>query len=864
MNKELGQLRQQVQDTENLVQTQLHPLGNPNVGSVFEMTLDEIKSRYPLRYDLYLNALRGDPFISSDSAERLRILNNLDLYVATHHADWNNRTLFDHQMSAVESILAGLEQGIDKGYVQLPTGFGKTVIFSELVEAMQTKSLIVVPSQKLLTQTVDKLEKFAKDLDVGQVYAKSKKFGNDATVITYDSLIIGIENGTINPAEYGLLILDEVHESLTDRRIETVNKFDKSIVLGFTATPAYDEEKKTENLLPHKYHEVSVVEAVEMGALSNFTVILAELDIDISNVRVLSNGEFDQEELAKAINFDAISKATIELYKKLFKGQLGVIFNSRIDFSEKMAETLTRADIHTASINSSLSPKEEDTIYKMIDKGEIDIFTGVKGISRGLDIPAISFGMNQFPTTSQVSLLQKFGRILRVDENNPNKEAVFIEFLYKDKNGRRGLSLVDILGTARAQHRTKKQMTDESEIDIENIQSDVPQQTASLPGISIEGVRVIVDPEEVMRYMNKEMPRPAGTPEGTISVSRFAHTLGLSEHIVLTWLKGYRLHNPSAVGIFESTRYTYLSPQMQSIVYEAFSSFLQSKERIIELKNVGYQALTKSLRTELASSDGIILQKAKELAVQWGHPEWVKSELRGLNATVTYFSPEIIALLKKHFYIAEVPANMISLEEVEAILGVEVTTDRRRQLDDLVSKKLVQNPNLALDMLSIRKRSNGADRHELFYDRDIALALKAKMEEQRLQTHHTINSIIDEFAISNKTLAKILKEIILPEGVMEDDIRSIDLGGSIGRVDAYSDRIINRLREICPAKGWMITEELQAQVPSLAHIPLKRARIHIRNILSSYPHLMKSIGEQRTTTYYSPEAIEILKKYSDD
>ena len=48
-------------------------------------------------------------------------------------------------------------------------------------------------------------------MDFGKVYGASKRFGREVTITTYQSLLTNLQNGKINPEEYELLILDEVH-----------------------------------------------------------------------------------------------------------------------------------------------------------------------------------------------------------------------------------------------------------------------------------------------------------------------------------------------------------------------------------------------------------------------------------------------------------------------------------------------------------------------------------------------------------------------------------------------------------------------------------------------------------------------------
>ena len=76
-----------------------------------------------------------------------------------------------------QELLAGIFEKIktvNRLCVQLSTGGGKTVIFTELVSQLNTKTLILVDSIDLVHQTVDTFKK--QGIDVGCVLAGNKKF----------------------------------------------------------------------------------------------------------------------------------------------------------------------------------------------------------------------------------------------------------------------------------------------------------------------------------------------------------------------------------------------------------------------------------------------------------------------------------------------------------------------------------------------------------------------------------------------------------------------------------------------------------------------------------------------------------------
>ncbi len=141
---------------------------------VLEQPETELKATYPKRYDIYNTAVarvaKREPASFEEQLETthwLHIANSLDRYIQRHDAaSAEDRTLYEPQIAAFRELQEFIEQGNMTGYFELPTGFGKTVLFSSILEALntppeyyvskdmrsalRTRSLIVVPTLQLV------------------------------------------------------------------------------------------------------------------------------------------------------------------------------------------------------------------------------------------------------------------------------------------------------------------------------------------------------------------------------------------------------------------------------------------------------------------------------------------------------------------------------------------------------------------------------------------------------------------------------------------------------------------------------------------------------------------------------------------
>ncbi|MEK7499228.1 MAG: DEAD/DEAH box helicase, partial [Patescibacteria group bacterium] len=388
----------------------------------------DLRARFPRRYDLYTKALKAELTDKSLPNEELakmqqwfKTLNGLDDYIEKHNASVGDRTLYDRQFTVFEDLRNFLEQDkAPKGYVKLPTGTGKTVLFTEFIEAVNLRTLVVVPRKLLVDQTTDAFAEFASDLDVGKLYTDASQLGRQVTVTTYDSLVRKIKSGELKPEDYDCLILDEAHKALTKERISVIQKFNHALQLGFTATPTYSEEKQVSNLLPTEIHTMSAQEAVDAELITPLSVLVAEVDIDLSNVKVTDGGEYDAQTLGRAINITSHNKAAVELYKKIFKGQKAVAYCAGVDHAQALAEYFNKQGIRAGVIYGKQTIGEQkeakETFAKDSKDGGFDVICNADILIEGFDEPKASVCLNLRPTSSPVIAEQRAGRVMRLNQ----------------------------------------------------------------------------------------------------------------------------------------------------------------------------------------------------------------------------------------------------------------------------------------------------------------------------------------------------------------------------------------------------------------------------------------------------------------
>jgi len=639
---------------------------------IFKVSIKEIKEKFPVRYEAYLRILRKnkqqDGELSEtekkEVSERLGVLNNLDQYIENH---WTNgeKTLRERQITVFEDMRDFLEEGGRGGYIKLPTGAGKTVIFSEFIEATGLRTLIVVPTKILVEQTEEKLSEFTEDLNVGKIYSEAKRQGTDVTIITYQSLVKKLNDGAIKPDDYKCLILDEAHVSLSDDRVDAVKKFGHAIRLGFTATPQYSWNKKVEQILPTEIHSLGVKEAAEEGIISSFSVILVETDVDITNVKVTSTGEYSQEDLQRVINVEGRNNSAVELCKQMFGGQLCVVYCGGIEHAIELSKIFNKKGISAEVISGKNSSEEQQVILKKFKDGEIKVLCNADILIAGFDEQKASVCLNLRPTLSSVMAEQRGGRVLRLDNSNPLKHATIVDFIDKNKNNRSHQITFAEIANASVVYS----------IPTFN-PSFIPQQfnerdTRIVPDIKIEGLKVISDPMEVMRVLNKMQGMEIQlAKEGWIKPSELGDKFNISNNTVKVFAESFRKNYPGWFSKFKD---------LNGAIAEYYSSELIKKiNEEFELREFAPEGwMVKNEAKILFKKTTAAIKKVVE-KYRKSNPEWFHEYLCDNGVLREHYSPELVAAINVEFNSQNLaPKDWLTMNQFSQTIGRHETTVKR-------------------------------------------------------------------------------------------------------------------------------------------------------------------------------------------
>ena len=335
--------------------------------------------------------------------------------------------LRDYQQECIDEILK--LKGGDRKIVKSPTGSGKTVILSGLVNSISGRVLIVVPSTELREQTLEKLIAFCGDnIDVGSVQGKLDQVSSRIVVATRQSLTHSKSTRLSRIKEFGVfdyIIIDEAHQAI-NQQIKLIDGIanENTVVIGLTATPYNQDMNKVYSGIVFDRH---ILDMINDGHLVEPRAILVQSNTNIDNVHTVA-GELNLGELEDTINNEDRNNLIVDSYLKYGNNRKHcLIFATGIDHAEAIVETFNKRGIVSYSVDSGCDAQERESIIQRFKNGEYKVLVNVGILTTGFDMNALDLIILARCTKSRILYEQIIGRALRTCENK--KDALIIDIV---------------------------------------------------------------------------------------------------------------------------------------------------------------------------------------------------------------------------------------------------------------------------------------------------------------------------------------------------------------------------------------------------------------------------------------------------
>lgn len=336
-------------------------------------------------------------------------------------------TLRPYQQEAHDAILEKWQEGTDRLLLVLPTGTGKTIVFSAVTNdrvRQGNRVLILAHRGELLDQAADKLRK-STGLGAALEKADSSCMGSWFRVVVGSVQTLMRENRLKKfPADYfGTIIIDEAHHSISDSYQKVLQHFPAAKVLGVTATPDRGDMKDLGTYFEQIAYEYTLPQAIREKYLSPIKALTIPLKIDITQVGI-AQGDFKAGEVGTAL--DPYLEQIAEEMSTYCSDRKTVVFLPLIKTSQKFRDILNNHGFSAAEVNGNSEDRAQ--VLKDFDDGKYNVLCNSMLLTEGWDCPSVDCIIVLRPTKVRSLYSQMVGRGTRL---YPGKDhLLLLDFLW--------------------------------------------------------------------------------------------------------------------------------------------------------------------------------------------------------------------------------------------------------------------------------------------------------------------------------------------------------------------------------------------------------------------------------------------------
>ncbi|MFD7709512.1 DEAD/DEAH box helicase [Streptomyces sp. NPDC059786] len=354
-----------------------------------------------------------------------------------------------YQAEAIKALISGWQGPHNRLAVVLPTGAGKTVVFSNLISELLpqlngARALVIAHREELIAQAADKILAVRPDLRVGVVKAARDEHA-DADVIVASIQTLAVPRRREAIRDIGVIIVDECHHAAAPSYMTVLEHFGAwhgVPVAGFTATMTR-EDGGLADVWEEVVFTLDILEMIEDGYLCDVRgkrVTVPGLDLDAVKSRA---GDLQDGQLGQVLDDSGAAEVVAEAYRLHAADRPGVVFTPTVDTAQSMADAFTAAGIPAAAVWGDMPRDDRAATLEKYRTGDVQVLSNCMVLTEGFDAPWTSCAVIARPTKSAGLYCQMAGRALRLYEGK--KDALILDVMGASTRHKLA-SIVDLTG----------------------------------------------------------------------------------------------------------------------------------------------------------------------------------------------------------------------------------------------------------------------------------------------------------------------------------------------------------------------------------------------------------------------------------
>jgi len=322
--------------------------------------------------------------------------------------------LREYQTRTAEAVRQEAIKGKRRILVVMPTGAGKTHTMSELTMGAMSKgnrTLALMHRRGLVEQM---MERFAScGIETGCIMA-GKETNLDcqcqvASLWTYvRRLNLAEKDFNRFWVDTPFVLIDEAHHALNNTYKKILKNYEKSFVIGFTATPTLSTGAGLGDYFDSLVNVVTMDELLDGGFLVPGDYY-GPSDPDLSGLKIVQ-GDYEKKGLDEKFNKPRIVGDVVDNWLKLAGDKRTMVFSINRKHGKALCNEFLSHKINAEYLDAHSDDEERSGVLRRFDNGDTQVICQVALFTEGTDIPSIQCLVIARPTRSLGLHRQILGR----------------------------------------------------------------------------------------------------------------------------------------------------------------------------------------------------------------------------------------------------------------------------------------------------------------------------------------------------------------------------------------------------------------------------------------------------------------------
>lgn len=328
-----------------------------------------------------------------------------------------------YQQEAVDAAFDGWARGLLRVAETLPTGDGKTTIFTAVIERWLAdnpgrRALVVAHRKELIEQAAARVRQNMPGTPVGVVMAERNQTLAPVLVGSIQTLASARRRAMLR--NVGLIVVDECHRSVAASYRGLLDAWLDAQALGVTATMSRSDDLALGDVWQDVVYRRTIAQSLRGEGNGGVPTLVRPVgvrvvvdDLDLRRVKV-SRGDYADGDLGRAVADSMAPQMIAKAYREQCADRQGIVFAPTVDSARVIADALSAEGFSAALVHGGTPAGERSAVLDAFRAGSVQVLCNCAVFTEGTDLPMASVCVIARPTKHSGLYIQMVGRVLRL------------------------------------------------------------------------------------------------------------------------------------------------------------------------------------------------------------------------------------------------------------------------------------------------------------------------------------------------------------------------------------------------------------------------------------------------------------------